>query len=385
MSATRAFWLAGLGSVAAVLLSGVPAAADVTSELKELHDTFCAPQHVATVKEAEAAQAKLKQWALSPDRLTEAKRAILLETEAHVALAVGDVVTAAEKLAALQPLAPEAAETWELAVLVSAAQGDAEAQEGALRKLAGLVSDEQRKIVSQRRRWVRKVGGPAPDVKIVAEDGTRVDVRERNGIVLVVDLWNMYDTTEAYAEALRALRDEMKSVLCVQFVGVNADGERRKAEAEAFAEKAGYTWPQCYEEKASRPPITHEAFGAGAPPWTVLVDGVGKVRAVGAVTDPAFLYAVRAVAREAQEKFAAGAKGGGGATAAAGGGGATEPRVGKGDLPSNDEAEALLRQARTYLRTGLKTKAKELLEKILREYPGTRQAREAEERLEGWH
>ena len=224
---------------------------------------------------------------------------------------------------------------------------------------------------------MRHVGGPAPDVQITAEDGKPVSVGGKGGTVLLIDFWNSHDTTPDYAQALKQLHDAYRSELYVQFLGVNTDGEVAAEQAHKFAREAGFTWPQHYERESRRAPISHGKFKAGPPPWTIVIDGAGRVRAVGAVTDPAFCYALRTAVREASSQFATddsdtsdGAK----AEPAA-------PRVSKNDLPSNPEAEAMLRQARAYIRSGMRNKAKELLREIIRKYPGTREAYDAEDRL----
>jgi outer membrane protein assembly factor BamD (BamD/ComL family) len=59
-----------------------------------------------------------------------------------------------------------------------------------------------------------------------------------------------------------------------------------------------------------------------------------------------------------------------------------KPKTKSEEKPSDPEAAKLLRLARTYLKTGKKTDAKRLLEQIVREFPGTPEAREAQVRLD---
>ena len=343
-------------------------------ELRRLHEQLCDSQRIIPAQEAEAALAQLRQWNLSPDSLNKEDGAALLATELRAAVAVGDAAAASEKLKELERLAPGTPETLETAYLVAAMTGNAEAAEAALKQLPKEADTNNDYSSAKRRRWMRHVGAAAPKVQITTDDGKRISVGDGGGIVLVIDFWDSRDTTPEYAKALKELQNTYRSELYVQFLGVNTDGEAASDDAHKFAREAGYAWPQHYEKESRRAPITYETFKAGSPPWTIVIDGAGRVRAVGVVTDPAFCYALRTAVREASRQFA---------TDDAGGDKDEQkpPTVSKNDLPSNDEADALLRQARTYLRTKMNTKAKEILQEIIRKYPGTRQARDAEERL----
>ena len=375
-SAWRAGWT-GL-ALCTWVGSGAAQQPDALQQLPGLHEALCNPQRAATAEQAEVALAKLRAWNLTPNELGPAQRAMLLRIELYAALATGDARAAASKLGELQDVAPEARETFEAAYLVAVATGDADAAQAALKRLADVVSDDERRGVAQRRRWARRIGTAAPDLVVAADEGTKFSMRARGGTVLVVDFWNTHDMTKACAAEVKRLYEEYASDRRVQFLGVNADDRSEVDAARSFAREAGFIWPQHYEGKATRPPITYEAFQAGASPWTVVIDGAGRIRAVGAVTEPAFQYALRAALREA-----------GGVPAPTKPVSSEEkrkqtqpPPVSKEDLPSNDEAESLLREARTFIRTGMKTKAKELLAEIIRKYPGTKQAKDAQERLD---
>ena len=394
-------WLTGMGVAGMLVFSTAASGQDreALRELKRLHDELCNPQRISSIQEGEAALEKLAAWNRSPSRLSVEHRGRLLRVEIYAALAVGDASRATDRLGELRHLAPGARETLEAAYLVAAVTGDAAGGQAVLKQLDGLTeSKERRRLISRRRRWLKRVGGDAPAVEIKTDDGMKWPARERYGVVLVIDFWQSRAMSDEYAGAVKDLYDEYRRQLHVQFIGVNTDSKQSVDEARRIAREAGYTWPQLFEEQAGRAPITHGAFRAGSPPWTVVIDGEGRVRAVGRVTEPALQYALRAAAGEAAGKFASQARPGGrgrraqarGAEGSAGGsaegstgGGAkpAAPPVAKGDLPSNPEAEALLRQARLYVKTGMKRQAKELFKRIIREYPGTRQARDAKERL----
>jgi len=210
----------------------------------------------------------------------------------------------------------------------------------------------------------------------------------RGDRVLLIDFWNVLQTREDdTSEALRALHEEYQHSLHVDFVGVNADAEAQVPEAKEFAKESGYVWKQRYEYAATNAPITHQAFRAGTPPWQVLIDTFGYVRAVGSVREPGFQYALRAAIAEARRDFEvvlprtrdgqqperASAK--------------IEPKTKTAvqperELPSNPDAAAKLTLARTYLKTGKRTDAKRLFEEIVRDFPGTLEAKEAQEYLD---
>ena len=126
----------------------------------------------------------------------------------------------------------------------------------------------------------------------------------------------------------------------------------------------------------------------------MLIDRRGFIRAVGSTADAGFVYAVRAAVAEARGDYeyispttlsgekAAPTPGGGAALAA------EEKKPDKqnpnasGDLPSNAEARQKLQQAHAMRRGGKKTDAKRMYQEIVRDYPGTKEAQEAQEWLE---
>jgi hypothetical protein len=122
----------------------------------------------------------------------------------------------------------------------------------------------------------------------------------------------------------------------------------------------------------------------------VLIDSRGYVRAAGDAAGPAFRYAVRAAVAEARGQFSYiaprsidGKSAVPESGAAAGGPRKKPPESGGGELRDDPDAQAKLTLARTYIRTGKRTEAKRLFQEIVRDYPGTRQAKEAQEYLDG--
>jgi len=357
-------------------------------ELGKLHDRLADPSKVLTARDAKQAADRLAEWQLAPEKLAPDDRARLWRVEVYIALAKADARAALERAESLLAESPDEPATLEAVYLAACAAGDAKLGTDALKKLSRSAKGDQRRLLSQRRRWMRGVGEKAPELLIRTEDVTEFSTTRRGDRVLLIDFWNvLLPPDQKEAKALRDLYEEYQYSRHVEFVGVNADAEARVEEAKRFAQENGYVWKQRYEYQARDAPITHRAFHAGNPPWQVLIDTFGYVRAIGAASEPGFQYALRAATAEA--------------------GGDREvvlPRSREGEQPqrpsvqikpkakksagpqaeppSNPEARAKLTLARTYLKTGKRTDAKRLFEEIVRDYPGTREAQEAQEYLD---
>lgn len=381
----------GLGAVCCVWLAAPGAwgqAKPTLRELEKLHDGLVNPQQVLTAKDAKRAGDRLAEWNLVSDELSPADRGRLWRVELYVALARGDAGAALEKAQALAGEFSDEPATLEAVYLAACAAGDAQLGSEVLRKLSKGAKGDRRRLLSQRRRWMRGVGKKAPDVLIRTEDMTEYSTIRRGERVLLIDFWNvLLPPDEQTVTALGKLYEEYRNSLHVEFVGVNADAEARVEAAKEFAKASGYVWKQRYEYAATQAPITHKAFHAGNPPWQVLIDTLGYIRAIGAAHEPGYQYALRAAIAEArgdheivmprthdgkQPKRAS-------ASVEPGPKKAAEPEA---EPPSDPEASAKLRRARAYLKIGKRTDAKQLFEEIVRDYPGTLEAQQAQEYLD---
>ncbi len=361
---------------------------DTLRELRRLHERVAVPDRVLSRREAKIAADRLASWHLEAEKLSPEDRARLLRSELYVALGLGRAADAVTRARTLLADTPDDTASLEAVYLAACAAGDARLGTKALRKLARRRKGRARRETARQRRWLRHVGKRAPDVVIHTDDMKDVRVRRRRGRLLLIDFWNLTHAPPAEADqTLVALYKRYKGSPHIQFLGVDADAEARVPEARKFARQRGYAWPQCYEARAVDAPITHKAFHVGPPPWQVLIDPMGYVRAVGDVRTPAFQYALRAAASEARgdtpavlvcdsrgkrpqresETLEAAPQG----TAKA-----------DAEKPSNPDAARKLTLARTYLKTGRRTDAKRLFEEIVRDYPGTPEAREAREYLD---
>jgi len=380
------------GWCAALLLAAVASGQDsaAVGEMRRWHDRIVKHKGVVSAADGQAAQSKVKAWNLPINDLATEDRACLMRLELHAALAVGDANRAAEWLSELQRADPNTRDTLRAAWLVAGATGDAQSAKRTLEKLSTLGLAGKR-AVERRLARLGMIGRAAPDLDLQAQGGRSVSTRHRGGMVLVIDFWSIgrRKPSEKHVKALRDLRDDYAREAAVQFMGINEDEPDKLAEAERFAADQEYDWPQHYEGRFSSAPSPHAAFHVDSTPWDVLIDMHGNVRTVGTAGSPDFQYALRAAVAEARgvyrailPKTSAGAR----ATAAEQASEAKvnerpEEYVPKSKLPRNAEARRKLDQARLYLKTGRKTDAKRLLREVVDEYPGTYEAREADEWL----
>jgi hypothetical protein len=360
------------------------------SGLQRLHDRIADAGQVLTAKDAKQAADRLAEWRLKSEQLAPDDRARLRRVELYVALAEGDARTALERARALLSDGTADRVTFEAAYLAACAAGDAQLGTQALRKLSRFVHGDERRRLSQRRRWLRRVGKKAPEVVIRTEDMTEFSTTQRGDRVLLIDFWNVrVPPDDQDIKALRELYQQYRRTRHVDFVGVNADAEARVDEAKQFAENNRYAWKQRYEYEARHAPLTDQAFQAGNPPWSVFIDTLGYVRAVGAASEPGLQYALRAAVAEAagDHEIVLPRTREGRQPTRPSAQIRPEPKAPQadepaGEPPSNPEALRKLRLARTYLRTGKRSDAKRLFEEIVRDYPGTREAQEAQEYLD---
>jgi hypothetical protein len=380
----------GLALCAWLLASGAwGQSAAVLNELSRLHERIADPDHLLTVQEARQAKSRLAAWSFEPEQLTPEDRVRLGQIEVCVALADGDAKTALQRAEALAQEFGDDSAVQQTAYLAACAAGDARLGSDLLAKLARGASGDDRRRISQRRRWMRAVGKPAPELEIRTEDMTGYWTNRRGTRVLLIDFWNVAQTRENdTGDALKVLYKQFQHNPNIEFVGVNADAEDNVPDAKKFAEENGYAWKQRYEHAAIDAPLTHQAFRAGSPPWQVLIDTFGYFRAVGSVAEPGFQYAVRAAVAEARGDYDLVLVRARDGTQPERPSVKIEPKTAKRSevddkqLPSNQDALAKLTQARAFLKAKSRSRAIKLFQEIVRDYPGTKEAQEAQEYLD---
>ncbi len=294
------------GLVGGLLVLTVKAQAPSSQTLEELqawHDQLIRPHEVISLEQARQARDKLGAWNLAPDKLEAEQRGQWLRVQIATALALGDAATARQWLARLEQEQPEERETLRLAWMTAVVAGDAELAQRTLDKLSerGLAGE---KAIALRSRRLRMVGQPAPDVSVRTEDGPVIALRQRQGVVLVVDFWRAKEPpSDKVVKALHGLYEAWRGDSKIAFLGVNADPPDQLQAAKQFATDQGYHWPQLYERAGRAASLTDLTFQVSASAWQVVIDGEGNVRAVGSATDPEFVYAVRAAVAEAKGQY----------------------------------------------------------------------------------
>ena len=383
----RRDFLPTLVALGSGLAFGQPAA--TLSELQKLHATLTKPGTVLSRDQAKQAEGRLLEWGLTADAMSGESKRRLLAVETLIAAGMGDAAKAGPKAAALLAEAGDEIGALEAAYAGACAASDAQTAEAALKKLAEKTEGEAKKSVGRRRLWIGHVGREAPDMAITTDDVKDINPRKRGDKILIIDFWNtLSEPGKDQLERMKKLHEEFQSDANVEFLGVNAEAESRVDKAKDFAKRSGMSWPQRYEGVGIKAPITHEAFKAGQPPWVVLIDSYGYIRAIGVPGEPGFEYAFRAALAEARGDYppvmprTRDGKQAKRESQTVSGGEANKPTAGAapaGELPSNPEARKLLTEAHAMRRTGIKTKAQEIYKRIIQEFPNTKEAKEAQE------
>jgi hypothetical protein len=242
--------------------------------------------------------------------------------------------------------------------------------------------------VTRAREALDRVGTQVPAELLAKLTGVTSGPRK----AIVLDFWNTRKAPpDAAVQGLSALRADFETELAFELIGVNTDGPAGGQKARDAARQRGYEWKQHFDAEPAG--AATKLLQPRDPPWLVLIDSRGFVRAVGSGADPALTYAVRAAVAEARgdheyvapvtvkgERVGPAPAASGGPVAKAGG---KKDDAGSWDqLPSNPDAAAKLNTARAFMKTGKRKDAKRLLEEIIRDYPGTREAHLAQELIE---
>jgi tetratricopeptide (TPR) repeat protein len=248
--------------------------------------------------------------------------------------------------------------------------------------------------ITRLREYLRNVGERAPAIELDTGGEEPTPLPPEQGLAVLV-FWKASERptetmlSELQAAATTAVTTENPPTTLVM---VNSDSRNARAEADAFVANLDSAWQHVFEERASRPPITFQTFQVRFLPAVAVIDARGAIRAVMTADDPRAVYTIRAAAREAAgkaptvvavtrsgEQPTAGALAKGDASEQAAEAPEEPPQVGA-DVPvDNREAEKLLQSAHSMRRLRSYKRARELYEQVIEQYPGTKQALEAEE------
>lgn len=381
------------GAVALLALCVAAVGADNTT-LDKLWERFGDADTVIEAADARQGLDRLEQGGIKPDALEPGalKRYVLLK--GRLTLATGQAAAAKTFFEQSAEKLDDDGDCALLGYAIAQCAGDAVLGAESLQRAMTAVSATRRRALRAADRRIDHIGRPAPDVEIVAESGERLNPSEPRDRVMLIDFWRVLPKPDgAHVAGLIALRNSLKRERVVSFFGVNSDSESREEAAQAFAKQAGFDWPIHYERSATAGRISGKYFDVGRPPWLVIIDHYGYIRAIGAGDEPAMHYAARCAAAEARGDAPAvvprdvngkqPARAAASITEGAVGAAAAKPDRKPAELRDDQEAENLMKQARLYLKTGRRTDAKKILERVIREYPDTQQARDAKAFLSG--
>ena len=382
----------GLALGLASALSGAALAQDAEQldKLKSLYEQLAGePERIVSVEAGRDALASLDDLVLDESSLEPAQLAQMLLCRIYALAAIGDARSIDPYLSELQRVQPDRPVTHRAEHLAASVVGDGRLGSTALAALGKpLDKTAKRRMASMARRF-RIVGSPAPALSVKADNGADFDLVDRRGKVLILFLWSIRrEPSSRQIAAMRRIYAELSDNSNVEFLGVSANPATLDGKARGFARSRGLSWPHHFENRGTGAPITHKAFRAGSTPAQIVIDSDGIVRAVGEIGEPAMVYATRAAVAEADGQYTpADSRASNGKvtprgvarTARSGNRQAKKPP--SDQLEDNREAENLLSQARLMIRIRNRQNAKRILQRIIREYPNTKQAKRALEML----
>ncbi len=387
-----------LGLAAIVSASAAAALAQESEQLDDLQRLYKGlvegPDRIVTVDEGRDVLAALDDLVLDESSLDPNQLGQMLLCRIYGLLAIGDAASLEAYMAELQSVQPDAPTTHRAAHLVAAAMGDGKMGAAALGAMAKSLDATAKRQMAAKARRFRIVGSPAPALAVNANDGTSMDFANRAGKAMILFLWNARRTPSPdEIAAMQRIHAEQRSNGNVEIFGISANPSTLDGKARGFARTNGLRWPHHYEQRGTGAPVTHKAFKAGSSPAQIVIDIDGVIRAIGDIGVPAMEYAIRAAVAEAdgryplpQSRAANGKLTPRGSARAASGqqSGHGNPKTAKKTakpLEDNPDAENLMSRARLMIRLRNRQNAKMILQRIVREYPNTKQAKRALEML----
>lgn len=370
------------------------------AELAALDARLASSTAAIAAGDAQAVLEKLDGWRFDPASLTAAQRAQLLRCFTLATLATGDAFSSRAYFNDLLAQQPDDPVTHAIGRLVALAAADGKLATSMLSRQKTVADAERKEAIGEQLRRARHIGRRCPDVRLDLSPSELVELPGKPGVI-VLELWNPRKKPDDPQLAAMRARFAEYQPRSVRFYGVVAAGPQAD-EARALARSANLNWPHVFEAKATGAPLTHKTFQATAAPMTIIVDADGIIRAVAQPDDPALDYALRAVVAEADGTFRAPdprpaegkpplrgelrpERSAAGAVPKSPGAGTGERKAEPGKPPAelrhDDQADSKLREGRLALKTGQRRRAKEIFQAIVRDYPGTTAASQAEEYL----
>lgn len=379
-----AFALAGAGLASTVYAQRDEAA---IAEMSQAYEKLAKPQKLIDAGAAANMLRQIADWRFRlPELSTEEVRQLKL-LNLHCAAANGDARRMVEVIDSIAFRFKDDPETQYGLFLSGVANADAKRGLDAVKTIGSSLPRAEQLPWLFWVRGFRQVGQAAPDLDIKLDGARDLNPRQLTRTALALVFWRRADISdpEAFAGAIEPLHKWRLDHTSVRLVGVNCDTPADQKAARQFEGAHNLKWEAC--ENAEE---VAKAFGVTEFPTMIIVDEEGLIRAVGRPDAPAMHYALRVTTRYAdgdadyfppRDQDGVVIKVERPASAPVEASAAPTPAGGGDALRDDANAESKLREARAFIRTGMKTKAREILEAVIRDYPGTKQAVEARQRL----
>jgi len=121
--------------------------------------------------------------------------------------------------------------------------------------------------------------GTAPEITFTALDGSKVNLADMKGKVVLVDFWTIYGPSSNSILAIKAPYDKFHAK-GFEVISISLDDADARTFVENFVKDQKLPWPQSFEGKGWDHPLAI-TFGIRAVPATFLIGKDGKIIEIG--------------------------------------------------------------------------------------------------------